>query len=422
MKNFLLIEHGGYLRSFTLQRLKDKNCKIFLVTTKKEKWLLKYVKDENILVVDIYDTRNVVTSILSWLFTRNIKIDAVGTFKESAVAIAADVAELLGCVGSPLGATRRSSYNKLATRFFLKERGFKNQPNFFVYDANNHYKKQDKFDYDVVVKPIFGSSSHGVIKVSAGEDISRAIKKSLLTVNKENREVFKNFKNVFLIEEYISGGVYSVDGIVQNKKIHFAGITEFVMGNEPFFTQVASFLPTILSNRIQRKMFTVARSVIKKLNFNNCGFHIEFRLKEGFVYLIEAAARLPGGGIQLGYEKAFGVDLTGEMINLWLGKKVNIRPVARKHVLHKSYFLNNKVPVNLVSIDNLDSIKKDKNVWDFYLFVKKNDTIQTYPHMPTQLFYYALESNNRPDLIKKMRLLESGIIIKYKNKNEKRRT
>ena len=45
--------------------------------------------------------------------------------------------------------------------------------------------------------------------------------KSLQTniINKKEEEMFRNFSQDFLIEEYLSGMVVSVDGFIQNKKI-----------------------------------------------------------------------------------------------------------------------------------------------------------------------------------------------------------
>lgn len=412
MSSIIIIEHGGQLKEFIFQRLQKLKHKFYLVTYQPEKWLLKYFRKNDMLITDTFDLINTTSNVLKWILDNKIKIDAVGTFKESSVIQTADICESLGCIGLTSLAARRSSQNKFVMRYILKKNGFKNQPNFDLIDVNKTIDY--KLNYAAVLKPLFGSASRGVIKVNKGEDLSQKIKSALTTLSATELRLFKSFKGIFLLEEYIDGGVFSVDGIIQGNKIYFAGVTEFIMGPEPFFTQIGVIIPAKITSTQEKLLYRNTEIIINILQFNNCGFHAEFRVNGNKISLIEIAARLPGGGIPLCYEKAWGLKLTESMIDVWLGNKISFRREFLSHVMRKAVYPYVTENSTLENISNIEDLKKINGVWDTFQFSSNGDILYAYPRTPTRLYYYALQSNNRTKLMQLSKKVESSVIFKYK--------
>src|SRR5258706_5216767 len=95
-KNFLLIEHGGARKEFTLKTLKQKGLNVYLATTNVPDWAKKHIPPKNILITDTYNTVQLLSDVVSFIEARKIKLDAVGTFFEHTVTQTADLASALG--------------------------------------------------------------------------------------------------------------------------------------------------------------------------------------------------------------------------------------------------------------------------------------------------------------------------------------
>ncbi len=415
-KNIIFVEHGGKNKEFTLKKAKGLGLRIILATTKFDNFLLKYVNEKDVIIVDTYEPKKLIASIFKFIKKNNIRIDAVISFKESSVIPTSILAEKLGLSGVGSTAAQRSSQNKLNMRTILKNNNFKLQPKFIkinIFDKN--FKKElRRFPKPCVIKPLIGSSSHGVKKISNNENIDRDIGDVKKSIDPEDREIFKKFEGSMLVEEYIKGKVISVDGIVIDHKVHIVGTTEFIMGKEPYFQQIGSFIPANIPN----KMFEICKSettkVIDILGFNTCGFHCEWRIKEGKPYLLEIASRTVGGGIPLGYKKVTGVDLTEQLFYALLKKhdKIKLKSKISGCVLHKSILPKIRQNSILTEFKGYEKIKSNKNIWHSLKFASVGDKLLSLPQTPTQLYYYALRGKNLKDLIKQSREIESDVSYK----------
>jgi len=273
-----------------------------------------------------------------------------------------------------------------------------------------------------VIKPIFGSDSYGVIKIEDNSRLDVVSSEILNNTRASKQEVFKNFGGTFLLEEYIPGTMISVDGIVSAGDILIAGAVEYVMGPEPHFTQEANYIPA----RIGAREFDSAQSllvdVVNALGFDNTGFHCEMRLRPEGPVLIEIAARLPGGPLQLGYLKSTGIDLTREIIHLWLGEKSRFVRSRARHVLQKAVFPRAAGKIRIASIGSLRSVAGDEPVWDFKLFASDGEQARTYPEIPKPLYYYALEAPTAHELQEMSERFESSVVIELECPQEAQET
>lgn len=415
MKNLLLVEHGGDSKSFIFDMLQGKDITIFVVATYIPEWLLSYVPKERIIITDTYDSKRLIDSVNNFIRITNISFDAVGTFYEHVVVQTALLGENLNVIHLSPEAAKRSSSNKLLMRQTCSENGIPT-PRFITIENPSVENLKDTlktFGFPAVIKPTFGSQSYGVKKIESMETLEEDIEEIINLTKQTKKEVFKNFNGKFLIEEYLSGKVISVDGIVNNNEILIAGMVEFVMGKEPHFTQEANYIPARLNEDVEKKCHDMARNIIKVLGFNNCGFHCEMRLTENGPRLIEIAARLPGGPLQLGYQKAFGYNFASSLVNVWLGEKITLTKNTKNHVLQKAVFPNKNGTIeNIVGYEN---IRKISGVWDFVLISNKGEKTITYPAIPKPIYYYAIEASSNDNLNILEKEVESTINFSIKN-------
>ncbi len=413
-KTIIFVEHGGIYKEFTLKKAKDFGFRIILATTKPEKLVYKYVNRADIVITDTFDSTKLVKDIRKFIKGKGILVDAVVTFKESSVIQTADLADALSLKGVGAKASRRSSQDKNEMRNFLKKNGFLNQPNFKLININRKiYKKEiEDFHKPCVIKPILGSSSHGVKKICENYSIDKEISDVKESMKPEDREVFKKFDGSMLIEEYVSGSIISVDGLVLDRKTHIIGSTQFIMGDEPYFQQVASFIPPSLDKKIISTCNRLTRKVIRILGFDTCGFHCEWKITtKNKPVLLEIAARTVGGGILLGYEKVTGVDTIDLLFKALTGEKIKLKLRSRRMcVLHKSVMPEIHEKSVLIKFEGFEKISQDKEVWHSLKFCSVGDILSAVPETPTQLYYYALEGKDIKSVIRKSEHLEKQVI------------
>jgi biotin carboxylase len=353
--------------------------------------------------------------VVTYFESHDIQLDAIGTFFEHTVTQTADVARALGLIGLDPGAARRSSSNKLLMRIYCRNAGiptprFKVIPNL---ETKGVVAAIKDVGIPCVLKPIFGSESYGTVKIEEGYDIEAILQEITTNTGEGKKEVFKNFSGAFLVEEYLPGPVISVDGIVEDHNVHIVGIVEFIMGPEPRFTQEANYIPARLNSELSEQARVMAKTIIKTLGFDNCGFHCEMRLTpdQGPV-LLEIAARLPGGPLQPGHLKASGINLTKELLNVWLGNPLSMKPTADSAVLQKAVFPRKKGVISRIHVP--DSLASNKAVWGLTVIVNEGEEVVTYPDIPKPFYYYAINAPSSEELTQLSELVESNIVIEVK--------
>jgi hypothetical protein len=412
-KNFLLVEHGEERKRFTLEALVREGVNLFIATSSTPEWLTDYTPAENIIRTDPYNSFRLLTDVVAYSEVRGISFDAIGTFPEHAVIQTADTAYALGLPGLDPRAARRSSSNKLLMKKRCREAGIRVARSRVIpsLDRNQLELAIRELGTPCVIKPIFGSDSYGVVKIERGSDLDAVANEITNNTRASKAEVFKNFGGTFLLEEYVPGTMISVDGIVSSGDILFAGAVEYVMGPEPHFTQEANYIPARIEPRALDSAKALVTDGIRALGFDNTGFHCELRLGANGPVLIEIAARLPGGPLQLGYRKATGIDLTREILHVWFGEKSSFVPSRARHVLQKAVFPRTTGTIRMPSVAAPSSTADDEALWDFKLFVRDGEQTRTYPDIPRPLYYYALEAATAQELQQLSERVEASIAI-----------
>jgi len=262
------------------------------------------------------------------------------------------------------------------------------------------------------VKPIFGDDSLGVSKLDHGSDISNVISECRSTWSR-HRDAFKNFPDVWLLEEYMPGRLVSVDGIIHDGRVQFAGLVEIGMEPEPHFTQSANWLPARVSSEGSSACFAFTQRVIAALEFDNCGFHCELRLGECDVpSLIEISARLPGGLIPEAYARAYGLDLAGSMLDIWMGRTAELRRTRQMFITQKGVFPNGNGVVTAVT--GIEEARLIPGVWHASVITSPREPVVTYPHVPKPLYLYSVEASSAAEREARERQIERTVKVDVK--------
>ncbi|WP_432157460.1 ATP-grasp domain-containing protein [Streptomyces sp. bgisy153] len=166
-----------------------------------------------------------------------------------------------------------------------------------------------------VVKPVDQSGSLDVRKVRSAREAREAFRGA----RRSGRAGGTRGTGLVLVEEYVEGPEYSVEGYVEDGRVHVLGITEKLLGAEPHFVEVGHIVPAQLTACPARRIESYITRVLAAVGLRIGPFHAEVRMSGRGPLLMEVAARLPGDRIPDLLRLARGHDLYEIMLRCYLG-------------------------------------------------------------------------------------------------------
>jgi spore coat polysaccharide biosynthesis predicted glycosyltransferase SpsG/biotin carboxylase len=253
------------------------------------------------------------------------------------------------------------SKNKIKQRNIISKTNLK-YPNYFIINKKTKVKKFNKKDlYPLVIKPIDSSGSRGVYYVKNYENLKNFSKKSL------------NYSNArkCLLEKFIDGVEYAIDGFVINNKVYILCISEKTRSNYPYLLDTEVLFPSKSPFKILSKIELHSKKIIQNFNFNNCPFHIEIIWNKNNPYLVEAAARGPGFKVFTEIlPKISGVNTTDVLLDIQKKKVVKINSKSKNKIKILLLFLE---PLDLINFNETkkNQITKLQNVSEINIYNSK---------------------------------------------------
>ncbi|MER5865550.1 ATP-grasp domain-containing protein [Kitasatospora sp. NPDC002040] len=122
-----------------------------------------------------------------------------------------------------------------------------------------------------------------------------------------------------LVEEYVAGPEFSVEGYVEHGTVTVLGVTAKQLGPEPFFVETGHLFPAALDEDVRAGIERYTVRAVTALGLELGPFHAELRLSERGPLLMEVAARLPGDRIPDLLRLAVGADLYEITVRSHLG-------------------------------------------------------------------------------------------------------
>jgi hypothetical protein len=283
-------------------------------------------------------------------------------------------------------------FNKLELNKFLKNNNFNYA--YFTHEINNI--KLKNFENEVIVKPTNSSGSRNIFFLKKNE---------VCSLLKKNKSLKK--KNL-IVQNYVPGNEYMIDGLISKRKIH-----EFLISKKlkvkgiNTVSQTIFYKENILSRNLNEKIYKTISLFLNKINYINGLFHIELIIFNNKIFIIDVAPRGPGFFVLEDYLcKIFQTNMLKKLIQIELGKKIIYKP--RKKLFGIVHFLitkNGKFKKIL--------IKKNKDRFIFEKFIKNNTKTKSVTEDNDRLASITYLNKNSKFLIKKFNLIKKNIKAIY---------
>ena len=340
---------------------------------------------------------------------RNLEIakkvmpDAVITDQSDiAVPTVAYVCEQMGLRG--IGTDKASLFtNKYLMRDFCCKNGFPDIKYRLCSDINEAVDFYEQYGKSII-KPLDSQSSRGVYIINSVEDIMK---------NFEDTRSYSNSACKVLIEQYIEGTEFTVDGVKTpddhvvlaiSEKTHFEHNPSIAKG-------------LFFSNKNDRfdydKLRKLNSDLVNAMELPYGLTHAEYKYMNGEFYLIEIAAR--GGGTRISSDIVpimSGVDHNKLLIEMALGKSVTVErdiDMERCAVLNFLNFRNGRVK----KINGLDEAKALPGVVEIMLDFEEGDTIKEPSDDRSRQGFYIAYADNKENMESLCKKIEATVEVDY---------
>ena len=214
---------------------------------------------------------------------RSLGVDGVVPTTELTFPVAAYVAEKMGLNGMPYDVAKVVT-DKFRNRMVCRDVPELYQPRFARIGTLEEIRSLG-FDFPIILKPTARGGKLGVSVVYNEEELAPAF---------ESAKTHSG-KSPIIVEEFIPGGQeYSVESLSYHGVHTVIQVTEKITSSPPHCVELGHHQPADLSREMRAKVERVIGKALCALGIDNSPSHIEIKIVEDRIYLIECNAR-PGG-------------------------------------------------------------------------------------------------------------------------------
>jgi len=255
-----------------------------------------------------------------------------------------------------------------------------------------------KVDYPVIVKPRDNSGSRGVIYCNNLKEVEIAVKEALQYTKKGN----------VLIEEFIEGQEYSIEGIHYNGEHHVIQFTEKTTTNFPYNVEIAHIQPADISPQQQNKIKKLITQIGQTLGFENCASHTELKINSRGIYIIETSPRLGGDFISSTLVPlSTGINMEDILIDIATNNSLQHNWELRKLSKYSGIKYFELSDGLLYEINGLENLNKIPGIEQWYLGLKPGEKVNKITCSLERFGYAIFQTNSKQELANSFREVES---------------
>lgn len=282
--------------------------------------------------------------------------------------------------------------NKLVARQVINNDGFK-APSFAeINHLSDLYFAAKKVNFPAVLKPLkFGGSIH-VSKVNNLDELNNAYR---AMCQETWTEMGNQVGNQAIIESYISGPEYSVEGFIKNNKIVILSITEKLLSPEPYFVEIGHITPAPIGYNTQMIIEQYTKQIIRNLGIYYGAFHCEIKMSQEGPLLIEIAGRPPGDHICDLIKLSTEVNYYEQVLSAYLDKLTLLKRPNFKNFAGVCFITNNTgISGYLKKIQGIDIISQNSSFITFYRTCNLGEFIPSLTSIRSRVGYAFFSNTN----------------------------
>ena len=266
-------------------------------------------------------------AVLDALAAAGVRPDGVLTFWEDSVCVVARVAAALGLPGNPPEAVD-AARSKIRTRELSAELGLPTPRAQRVRSLDELFAAAAYVGFPAVVKPEFGASAVGCIRVDDLESLPGIYALVRRIVSPENDAIFRA-GNDLLLEEYLDGVEFDVDLVMHEGECLFSSVSQNWPTAEPSFQETGLHCPATHDRKAVRRLVDLCVQTAQSFGLRSGVLHVEGKCTSHGPRIVEVNARMGGARIHEIVEAVWDVDLIEAQLRSCLALPPTIKPSRR---------------------------------------------------------------------------------------------
>lgn len=208
--------------------------------------------------------------------------------------------------------------------------------------------------FPVIVKPRDNSGSRGVKLCRNNEELKACIDEAL-THSK---------LDTVLVEEFIDGPEYSIEGLHYEGKNEVIQFTEKKTTEFPYNVELGHKQPAIISEDNKKRIRDIINKIGRAMDFVHCPSHTELKISERGIFVIETSPRLGGDYITSTLTPlSTGINLEDMLLHISLGEKVDIQTSSVDRASGVHFFCFPEGRIENINTAALEEAKRWRGVY-----------------------------------------------------------
>lgn len=389
MKRILLLMPGNTYRAKAFIDA-AKKLKIDLIIGSDQEQTLTSLLPNKYITLNFHKIK--ISSEQIYSFNNKTKINKIIAVDDQGLLLASAASKKIG-----LQSNSFFSMNLTRNKYLLNKHIQKNKQspyNFLLHNKNNKLRSL-KINYPVVIKPLGLSASRGVMRANNEHDLKNKVSLLFnLLENEFSHECVSEYEaDNILIQEYIPGKEYAVEGIIEKGQFKLIAIFEKPIPlTGPYFEETIYISDPNFDQETKNSIISISQNHIKSIGISEGAVHLEYRINKKGTHLIDIAGRSIGGHCSQVLQFNDDVLLEEIILNNAIGKK-NAACIEK---ISGVMMIPTTKEGKISKIKGLESAKKIKYITNIEMTAFKGQEIKKLPKANTYLgFIFAVGPNKR---------------------------
>ena len=266
---------------------------------------------------------------------------------------------------------------------------------------HNSEEAQDLY-FPLICKPRDNSGSRGVKLCRDLQELQECI----------DEAIQYSKLNTVLVEEFIEGREFSIEGLHYDGKSEVIQFTEKKTTEFPYNVELGHKQPANLIDEQRDAIREIVSKIGAALKFENCPSHTELKVNDRGIFVIETSPRLGGDYITSTLTPlSTGINLEDQLLHIALGEKVNTISGRVNKASGVCFFSYPEGEVKAISSE-ISEVAKLPHIHDFELKLKVGDHINQITSSLNRYGQFIVDGDTREEVDELIDKYE-GIIKEY---------